>query len=245
MRKLKRLTLKKSTLTELKDRTAKVAGKVTEPEKRKEVNRLWNLKKNKSFDDIRKQLKTMVPDGRCMYCEVNEGTDIEHFYPKSAFPLKAFLWENYLYACGNCNSNYKRTRFPLDAEGLPLLIDPTAEDPHEHIRLTPTCGTFMAKTRKGDNSIEVYGLNRETLKDGRKSTLAALQELIINYGKYRESGELERARKMRVYICTYPFVDVFLCLLEIAGSESASYFLYPECLETLGKYPEISEWCNS
>lgn len=49
----------------------------------------------------------------CCYCERNEGNDDEHIFPKSAYPERAFDWDNFLLACQNCNSNYKRNQFAV------------------------------------------------------------------------------------------------------------------------------------
>lgn len=49
---------------------------------------------------------------RCMYCGDSQGTDIDHFEPKSQAPLRTFDWTNYLLACSYCNSNQKRDLFP-------------------------------------------------------------------------------------------------------------------------------------
>jgi uncharacterized protein (TIGR02646 family) len=68
--------------------------------------------------------------GKCAYCEskitvVTYGA-IEHFRPKSTHVDLNFTWENLLLSCDLCNdANHKGTRFPLDSQGHPLLIDPT------------------------------------------------------------------------------------------------------------------------
>jgi hypothetical protein len=52
---------------------------------------LWKTKPKEAFSEVRMALKTMAGGReRCLYCEDNEGTDIEHFWPKSKYPEKAF-----------------------------------------------------------------------------------------------------------------------------------------------------------
>ncbi|MFE7622378.1 hypothetical protein [Streptomyces sp. NPDC057509] len=46
---------------------------------------------------------------RCMYCGDSQGTDIDHFEPKSLAPLRTFEWFNHLLACAYCNSNRSGT----------------------------------------------------------------------------------------------------------------------------------------
>jgi hypothetical protein len=113
--------------------------KVTEHTSPKaEAERLWNQKASRPFDVVRSTLERMAAGrARCMYCEDDRGTDIEHFYPKATYPLRAFSWRNYLLACGHCNSNLKREQFPLDAAGQPALVDPTVDDPADSPRLPP------------------------------------------------------------------------------------------------------------
>ena len=49
----------------------------------------------------------------CVYCEQNEATDIEHIYPKKLYPEKAFTWNNYVLACGKCNTHHKSDKFKI------------------------------------------------------------------------------------------------------------------------------------
>ena len=88
--------------------------------------------------EIKTALETMFC-GKCCYCEskvtdVAYG-DIEHFYPKSRYPDKTFMWENLLFSCQICNEGYKGDKFPLDADGNPLLIDPSdgVTNPNQHL----------------------------------------------------------------------------------------------------------------
>ena len=95
-----------------------------------------------------------------MYCEGSQGTDIDHFEPRSRNPEQAFVWDNYLLACSHCNSTEKREQFPVDEEGQPLLIDPTDgdDDPRDHLALSLQ-GRWVPRTRKGTETLEVLGLN--------------------------------------------------------------------------------------
>lgn len=36
---------------------------------------------------------------RCMYCPDTHGIDIEHFWPKTPYPERMFLWPNMLLCC--------------------------------------------------------------------------------------------------------------------------------------------------
>ena len=87
------------------------------------------------------EVKTALVDmfhGKCVYCEskvtvVTYG-QIEHFYPKGQYVERTFQWENLLLSCDLCNNaHHKGTKFPLDGNNDPLLIDPTSVGPEAHL----------------------------------------------------------------------------------------------------------------
>jgi hypothetical protein len=83
------------------------------------ARKLWDNKtsanaKKVAFEGIKDKLvKMCVSVEICNYCENNEATDIEHLYPKSHFPERAFKWENYILACKICNTTYKNDDFAV------------------------------------------------------------------------------------------------------------------------------------
>ena len=102
----------------------------------------------------------------------------------------AYEWDNLLIACGNCNRRQKTSDgrlvgkadyFPVDGSRAPLLstvaecrekerallIDPTFDDPAEHLRFDGESGTIAALTQKGKVTIDLLDLNRPQLVDGR------------------------------------------------------------------------------
>jgi hypothetical protein len=128
-----------------------------------EARKLWRRKSTREqvhhrLDGV---LRQMAPGlERCMYCGDNQGTDIDHFEPLTRNPLRTFDWLNHLLACALCNSHNKRDRFPVDGDGQPLLIDPTVEDPFDHLSLTLSLGRYVSLSAKGRATIEVCDLNR-------------------------------------------------------------------------------------
>ncbi len=177
---------------------------------------------------------------RCMYCEDNEGTDIEHFRPKSVYPEHTFDWHNYLLACSACNSNHKRTRFPLDGGGEPLLIDPTAEDPRAHLRFSPKTGKYRAQTDKGHHSIDVFGLDRSNLETSRRNAWDQIQALIVHYALMVRDGNKTRAARLQQTIRQIPHSAVLVEILQEAGNPRAD--IDQRCLDALDAHPEIQEW---
>src|SRR5438132_9320325 len=65
---------------------------------------VYNTKDNPTFKSVKQVLTTLCSGARrCMYCEDSYADEVEHFKPKDLYPEAAFVWENYLYACGPCN----------------------------------------------------------------------------------------------------------------------------------------------
>lgn len=117
--KLRPSSIKKTTLRHLQERQNDINLAADFAAKVKKAKSFWDRKKQlkaglPAFEDILNVLLKIAPaHGSCVYCERNEATDIEHIFPKSAYPELAFVWKNYLPACSNCNSNYKRNRFAV------------------------------------------------------------------------------------------------------------------------------------
>lgn len=94
---------------------------------------------------------------KCAYCEcILQETDsncqIEHFHPKSLYPLEVVVWENLLPACARCNAR----KGNHDTVNIPI-INPYKDLPKEHLstqglRLYP-------KTEMGTITIKRLNLN--------------------------------------------------------------------------------------
>lgn len=103
----------------LKSVQTDINGKADFEHKVKAAILKWNGKTGShaakaAFKNIKEKLIEMCSGTTiCVYCEHNEGTDIEHIYPKRLYPNKAFSWSNYVLACGNCNSRYKKDKFRI------------------------------------------------------------------------------------------------------------------------------------
>jgi uncharacterized protein (TIGR02646 family) len=102
----------------------------------------------------------------------------------------AYEWTNLLPSCVICNQPTvidgrkigKHNRFPVEgsyaisAEGIadeiPLLINPTQDDPQEHIGVDLTTGLMNHRTARGDACIHTFGLNiRDQLVHERKKAM--------------------------------------------------------------------------
>lgn len=122
---------------------------------------------------------------RCMYCVDSHGSDIEHFRPKTYYPQYAFQWANMLLCCTECG-RFKGDRFPME-NGKPMLIDPSAEDPWQHLDFDPDTGNLTARfdlqagdwSTRGAKTVEVLQLDRrEAMAAGYARTFRRLSKIV-------------------------------------------------------------------
>lgn len=190
--------IEQSTQNRLTDLQNSVNGEATFANKAARAKALWNGKNGSmdgkaAFDNIKAVLETMcVGTEICNYCEQNEANDIEHIAPKSFFPEKAFVWNNYLLACKQCNTGYKLdTCYVLNDDGnivdvtrgtQPLhptlaFINPRLENPNDFLLLNMEAYQFEllpdldnAQTHKANKTLDILKLNeRDVLIEARKN----------------------------------------------------------------------------
>jgi hypothetical protein len=144
-----------------------------------------------------------------MYCDDSRGTDIDHFKPLEKEPLWAFTWLNHLLACSFCNSNQKRHQYPVDANGVCLLVDPTTEDPADHLVLLLAAGEYVpvAGSVKGQETIDVFGLNRDDLVKGRQAAFSRARSNMRDWHALVQEGDPE-AEEVAQALLDSPFIDV-------------------------------------
>ncbi len=147
-------------------------------------SKVENARNRYQHPEIKNSLVEMF-HGKCAYCEskivhVAYG-DIEHFYPKGTYIHKTFDWNNLLFSCQICNNpRHKGTKFPLDGNGNPLLIDPTdrVTDATVHLRFDWNPKTYRAsiygRDDRGREVVNIFDFNGQ---NGRK-------ELIKHRSKY-------------------------------------------------------------
>lgn len=124
--------------------------------------------------------------------------DAEHFRPKASVTEDAahtgYYWlaydlQNLLPSCERCNrAGGKMNHFPIESdlrvhshtdrldEELALLVNPYKDEPSIHLEFAPPIdpenakgvGTVVHLTRRGEESIRVYNLNRQLLVEERR-----------------------------------------------------------------------------
>lgn len=178
-------------LAYLQQQQTQIDGQATPMDKAQAATAAWSKKSAANFAEIKQLLLSMcVGVEICVYCENNEATDVEHVFPKKIYPERAFNWDNYLLACGKCNSHHKSDKFKIfnpvgsatvenvtpkrgtynaPANDDALFINQRAEDPLHFIELDLENQLFIFTERatkgtrefkKAQFTIELLGLNK-------------------------------------------------------------------------------------
>jgi uncharacterized protein (TIGR02646 family) len=137
-----------------------------------------NARSAKWFAPVVKRLQEMAgPGQRCMVCSASEAAQIEHYRPKSKYPLKAFEWDNLLWICGVCNV-FKRERF---TESTPP-VDPCVDQVWKYFFIDEygnLCATWDsdadAPHMRAEETIAIYRLDRQAVQDSRQARLKELR----------------------------------------------------------------------
>lgn len=188
MRLVKRMDLEPAVRRAL----AKRQGRVNEAKTKGklDVEKEWSSgRKTKPLLAVVQTLKNMMGDReRCMYCHDSHGTDIEHFWPKTTFPERMYLWLNMLLCCTECG-RFKGNLFPM-RNGVPLLIDPTVDQPWDFLDFDPFTGNIVARydttlnafRLEGEKTVEILHLDRrEALAAGYQKSYRRLIVKIQDY----------------------------------------------------------------
>ena len=151
------------------------------------IEREWKAaRQTKTVGSVLQVLRQMMgPRERCMYCVDSHGSDIEHFRPKARYTGRAFQWSNMLLCCTECG-RFKGSQFPL-VNRRSMLIDPTAEDPWQHLDFDPDTGNLTARfdlptndwSARGAKTVEVLRLDRrEAMAAGYVNTYRRLSGIV-------------------------------------------------------------------
>ena len=194
MRRIARVALPEQTARYLNAKQSAVEADT-------EIDKLWKQqRRSASMRPVEAALRRMAgPRERCMYCEDSRGTDIEHFWPRVPYRERLFLWPNLLWSCAGCN-RCKTKNFPLTESGAPLLIDPTSEDPWDHLfydeqtheitpRWDPNTGL---ENPKGEETLAALPtLRYQAVTEGRGRTQRNLKRAVASFLESKIEDEEE------------------------------------------------------
>lgn len=224
MIRIARTALPEHAAADLRTHTAAIAGVPTDQQAAVARTR-W--KSNYSFRThlypvLRATLNAMAPGvQRCMFCGDNEGMAVDHFEPVVITPLLTFEWSNHLLACATCNSEFKRDRFPRAADGTALLIDPTSQDPAEHLHLVLAVGEYQPLTEMGAETIRVLQLNRGPLVKGRRAVYRRTALCLAGWQRAVQAGKDGDETELRELLWEQPMADVVDAMLRQAQEPGA------------------------
>lgn len=238
MKRIKpRPPLSGSSQRKLTNKTRQICRSRTLPNRKAKADALWKKGRNQApLREAKETLRTMN-DGldRCMYCEFNESSGLDHWEPRALAPARTFDWINLFLACTSCNSNHKRDRFPTDPSGAPLLLNPEADEPAQHLDFDPDTGKYTGLTPRGEASVEVFGLNR--FDTGRRDAWATLTDVVLAYdAKTPDERANTRHRLLR-----YPFRSLFERMVRMAHDDGAAASLAPELASAIRRH-ELLGW---
>lgn len=202
MRRYHRPALAVTIQEQLSDLQRSIDAHAHDPgEHQQEANRFWEQHRERVLFSrgILPALERMNDDDRsCMYCGWNEAPCVDHFWPKSRYPHRTFVWENYFLACDPCNRK-KSARFPMDSQGQPLLIELVLEDPHPELSYSLSEGKYdqESSTERGQACIDVFDLNRSQLIRNRKRVWNDVKNCLECYATAVTTGDdVTRAEKL-------------------------------------------------
>ncbi len=103
--------------------------------------------------------------GRCVYCDHTPGRTIDHSTPLSVRAAKAYAWENWRLACGDCNR----------LKGTRLVVDPVRSDPRDFLLFDVVTGApevrrdaGTTRSARGEETISALRLDHQIFNDARR-----------------------------------------------------------------------------
>ena len=205
------------------------------------IEAIWKARRStNALRVVARALRAMASGlERCMYCEDSHGCDVEHGYPKVPHPERAFLWPNLLWVCAPCNRQKNDT---FDEE----LLDPTREDPLDHLVLSPATGRYAARdgSRRGAATLCVLRRLKSdpTLARGRWNALGKLRTFLREYDTHEANGRAAEADTIRGVIVEEPFSAVFAAVLRACTEPGAAEVLGAELVGVVSRHPVMHHW---
>jgi 5-methylcytosine-specific restriction endonuclease McrA len=237
------------------------------PEKVEQAKAKYKSRTDKvTFTNIRATLETMCSGNRrCCYCEDSCADEVEHILPKSLYPKRVFIWKNYLYSCGPCNSKKNNhyavivgneiqdiTRkkndpiVPLPA-GKGVFINPRIENPLDFLELDlgdDLDGTFFFQPR--------YHLSEDSID--YKRAKYTIDTLALNDRDYLCRGRRHGALNYRARLIEYQqekskakrqqLINAFkkMSYPTVWQEMKNQYKNIPSIYSLIEEFPEILDW---
>ncbi|PEQ84658.1 hypothetical protein CN481_22070 [Bacillus sp. AFS006103] len=177
------------------------------------VGNLYNLDKNWY------SVLLEIFNHKCAYCESNSYLkipEIDRFRPVNVIDKNevngfqyvwlAYEWTNLYPICKECN-NYKSGHFPVIGQRIKygenfrneeaLLVDPCLDSPEEHLFFSDD-GKVYPKSKKGNYTVQILNLNRNSLIIERKNNYRQCRDL-----QFKELMLVQHRAVARQYCADY------------------------------------------
>lgn len=162
-------------------------GKVTD-EKNNEITRLVDQKKEKhpGYYWLAYEFTNLMPS--CARC--NRPTNL----PSGKKEKQIGKW------CKFPVNDYRAWEVNEEVNEEPLLINPLVDDPSEHLTFDPSTGIIGWKTKKGEMTVSVFGLNEYDLPDRRVERYELVKALFAGFveaiSKDRSSAHAKKQKQI-------------------------------------------------
>lgn len=220
MLKMQQAVLEQSVITHLATKQSVINSEQTYADQVAKGKSLWATKSVAQFRKIRAKLEKMcVGKRRCNYCEDSVADEVEHIKPKDIYPSMVFDWDNYLFACGNCNGPKNNSFAIFDANdevievsrkpkdpvippqtGQDVFINPRFEDPLAFLVLDLLTMNFIPKPgisdiekKRAKYTIDILKLNaRDFLIEARKESYITYTDSLKVYVSDKNNGATQQ-----------------------------------------------------
>lgn len=122
---------------------------------------------------------------RCVYCSLNETYTLDHFFPKTTYPILAIISYNLLPACGYCNG--KKSDTVLD------ITHPYSKEEYQYainVKLEMNNGRITIEYffESNDNNLLIFVEKLELKKRYQNRMLSEFNDLTTSWSKMKKKG---------------------------------------------------------
>jgi uncharacterized protein (TIGR02646 family) len=181
--------------------------------------------------------------GKCAYCEQESAKDVEHYFPKCSYPGRMFLWDNFLWACKNCDTD-KLDQFPLDSRENPLLLHPGRDDPLDYFCWDLLSGKMVlhpdpARGERARQTRDLLHLDQHSVAEERRNKLHNVVYLLARVVKEDPVAEDTLARLRDELAAHRPWLSIVRQLF----TRPDHYQVLVEAARS--KVPAINAWLKA
>lgn len=208
---------------------------------KQDADRIWENFKRASAGGVRhhtvikrRLFRINYGANRCMYCEDNRASTIDHHCPIQVAPSKVLHWPNMILACADCNSR-------KSASFSPDLLDPTHKTYRfeAHFRFIPSSGELRPQTPRAQMTVAILDTNDKNARRYRRSQFIDFQYNLQTYALLKINGD-PRWAEVRNIIRGSPYRSLLDVIKHLYKTKNP--ILSSECSAAIARCPEILRW---